>query len=464
MTQEGFFPRGWRRLRVAGDLVVGPCAFLLAFLIRLYIPIPLTDHLLPGDRLGFFLDNWTLVLATQVVALYFFALYEPPRVSARIELLQRLVAAVCLQGLMLMGYYFLREAVFPRSILVLFVPLNCALLFAWRLLFRRLHPPRVRRVAIVGGGSTALAMAESLRSHHHHGLELAGFIRAPGSSEGTGESELEPVLGTTEDAPGLIADGIIDDVILASESYPWQTRLIDRVARIAPAKGNVWLLPGAFESLLAGTRYYWVGDNPLIEVAREAEWRINRPLKRGMDLVCATGLLALLGPVLLLAAATALITSGRPIFYQQTRLGRSRAPFTIHKLRTMRTGAEQGTGEAMALPDDPRVTPIGRIFRRYRIDEIPQLFNVLAGTMSLVGPRPERPGFADEFENSVPGYAKRFGVTPGVTGLAQVHGDYLSTPQTKVRYDLAYIANWSIWLDFYILLRTIRSVLTSSGI
>jgi exopolysaccharide biosynthesis polyprenyl glycosylphosphotransferase len=312
-------------------------------------------------------------------------------------------------------------------------------------------------------------MARSLRAQTRHGLELAGFIATP--DDGRGEpraagppAELAPLLGTVDDLPRLVGSGAIDDVILASETSPWQTRLIDAMAKSAPSTSNVWLLPGPFESLIAGTRYHWVDDHPLIEVARDVEWRINWPLKRAFDMVFGGLLLALLSPVLLVGAAAVLFGSGRPVFYRQVRIGRGSRPFRIVKLRTMRPDAEHATGEALATAADPRVTGVGRWLRRYRIDEIPQLWNVLTGTMSLVGPRPERPGFADAFAGNVAGYAQRYLVPPGVTGLAQVHGDYHSTPETKIRYDLAYIANWSLWLDFTILIRTAKVILTSPSV
>jgi len=129
----------------------------------------------------------------------------------------------------------------------------------------------------------------------------------------------------------------------------------------------------------------------------------------------------------------------------------------------MRQGAEQGE-EVLATPGDPRLTPVGAFMRRTRLDELPQLFNVLAGSMSLVGPRPERPGFVRAYLERVPGYAERFSLRPGLTGLAQVNGEYDSTPENKLRYDLAYQANWTLWLDLSILVRTIRTVLSSRGV
>jgi exopolysaccharide biosynthesis polyprenyl glycosylphosphotransferase len=424
MTLKGSLPRGFRPIRLAGDVMVGPIAFLLAFVVRLYVPVPMTRSLLPLDRLSFYAEHWTIVVVTQVVALYFFAFYDPPQPAARPELLRRLIAATSLQGLVLMGYYFLVREDFPRSVLLLFVPINCLLLFGWRLLVWRLHPPRRRRVAIVGGGPAAMAMARSLRAQTRHGLELVGFIATPqgGGSEPApagataAAGELAPVLGTVDDVPRLVGSGAIDDVILASETSPWQTRLIDAMARSAPSSSNVWLLPGPFESLIAGTRYHWIDDHPLIEVARDVEWRINWPLKRAFDMVVGGLLLVLLSPVLLVGAAAVVLGSGRPIFYRQVRVGRGSRPFSIVKLRTMRPDAEGSTGEALATAADPRVTGVGRWLRRYRIDEIPQLWNVLDGTMSLVGPRPERPGFADAFSSDIAGYAQRYVVPPGVTG------------------------------------------------
>jgi lipopolysaccharide/colanic/teichoic acid biosynthesis glycosyltransferase len=130
----------------------------------------------------------------------------------------------------------------------------------------------------------------------------------------------------------------------------------------------------------------------------------------------------------------------------------------------MQMDAEAESGEVMAQPGDPRLTPIGAFLRRFRLDELPQVFNVLAGSMSLVGPRPERPGFVQRYLREVPGYAERFSLAPGLTGLAQVNGDYHSSPQNKLRYDLAYMANWTLWLDLSILLRTVKIVLTSRGV
>ena len=253
-------------------------------------------------------------------------------------------------------------------------------------------------------------------------------------------------------------------MVLASSNAGWRAGLLDGLAEARPAHASVLSLPGPYESLIGRMRYRWVHDLPLIEVVRETEWRINWPLKRLLDLVGGSVLLLVASPLMILCALAVRLTSPGDVLYRQTRIGRGQKSFILYKFRTMRQDAEAESGEVLAQPGDPRLTPIGAFLRRYRLDELPQLFNVLQGTMSLVGPRPERPGFVQRYLAEVPGYAERFSLAPGLTGLAQVNGDYYSSPQNKLRYDLAYLANWSLWLDLSILLRTVKIVLTSRGV
>jgi exopolysaccharide biosynthesis polyprenyl glycosylphosphotransferase len=453
-------------LRLLGDAVAALLAFAAAFLLRVYLPLPFTQGLLPEDRLLFLFEEWGPVLVAQLAALYFFGFYDPPRPRSRPEVARRLLAAVGLQGLVLMGYYFLGNHVFPRSVLLLHLVLDFALLLAWRLLLDRTERRHERRVVIVGCGDAAREVAEALRLHTWHGLQVAGFVPRPGEAPpASGADEvLGPCLGTADDLPALLASGQVEDVVLAGSDDSWQSRLLDRLAGTRPAHTNVLLLPGPFESLIGRMRYRWVHDLPLVEVVRESEWRINWPLKRVLDLAGGFLLLALALPVLAACAVAVRFTSPGPILYRQTRVGHGQRPFTLLKLRTMRMDAEAESGEVLAQPDDPRLTPIGAFLRRFRLDEVPQLLNVLWGTMSLVGPRPERPGFVQRYLLEVPGYAERFSIAPGLTGLAQVNGDYHSSPQNKLRYELAYLANWSLWLDLSILFRTVKIVLTSRGV
>jgi exopolysaccharide biosynthesis polyprenyl glycosylphosphotransferase len=451
-----------RSLRLAGDGAAAAAALWAAFLVRIHLPLPFTRGLLPGDRLRLLSREWLVVVLLQFATLYFLGFYDAPRPRSRVEIARRLAAAAALQALALMAWWFLANREFPRSVLLLYVVFNYTLLLGWRVLLDRTERRRERRVAIVGGGAAARELARTLEREPWHGLRAAGWVTTPGEPEE--EPGLGPCLGTTEDLPALLAAGDIEDILLVGSGDSWQTRLIDRLAGTRPDHTNVLLLPDPFESLIGRMRYRWVHDLPLIEVMRETEWRINWPLKRLLDF--AAGSLLLLAAALPMAvcALAVRLTSPGDVLYRQTRVGRGQKPFTLYKFRTMRQDAEAESGEVLAQPGDPRLTPIGAFLRRYRLDELPQLFNVLQGTMSLVGPRPERPGFVQRYLAEVPGYAERFSLAPGLTGLAQVNGDYYSSPQNKLRYDLAYMANWTIWLDVSILLRTVKIVLTSRGV
>jgi exopolysaccharide biosynthesis polyprenyl glycosylphosphotransferase len=454
-----------RWLRLAGDGFAAIAALWSAFLVRLHVPIPGTRGLLPGDRLRFLSQGWLVVLLLQFATLYFLGFYDAPRPRSRGEIARRLAGAAAFQAMALMAWWFLASREFPRSVVLLFVAFDFTLLFGWRLLLDRTERHKERRVAIAGGDAAARELAVTLEREPWHGLKVAGWVVIPGESATDGEEPaLGPLLGTTADLPALLADGRIDDILLVGSSDSWQTRLIDGLAGTRPDHTSVLLLPGPFESLIGRMRYRWVHDLPLIEVVRETEWRINWPLKRLLDLAAGLGLLLLASPVAAACALAVRATSAGGILYRQTRVGRGQKPFTLYKFRTMRQDAEAESGEVLSQPGDPRLTPIGAFLRRFRLDEIPQLFNVLQGTMSLVGPRPERPGFVRRYLKEVPGYAERFSLAPGLTGLAQVNGDYYSSPQNKLRYDLAYMANWTLWLDLSILLRTVKIVLTSRGV
>lgn len=463
-------PFAWRLLRLSGDLTAGVGAFYLAFLARIHLAFPFTQFLLPADRLRFFEREWWVAAASQALALYFFGFYDSPRESRSPEGTRRLLAAMTFQGLGLAGYYFLTDRQFPRSVLLLFVVINALLLVMWRSLVARWYRAPRRRVALVGSGPAARELAAKINAHGRRDIEVVGFVPAPDDPEEQGPSSTQAeallgrCLGTVADLPGLLATSNIDDIIVATAARAWQTTLLDELANLHPARGNVLLLPGPMESLIGRMRYRWVDDMPLIEVMRQSEWRAHRPIKRLMDLVAGSLLLVATLPLILLCALAIFLSSGRPVFYRQDRLGLARTPFALWKLRTMRVDAESATGETLAVAGDPRLTPVGAWLRRLRLDELPQLAQVVTGRMSLVGPRPERPGFVEKFAAEIPGYAERFTVPPGLTGLAQVHGDYHSTPQNKLRYDLAYIANWSPWLDLAILFRTVKIVLTSRGL
>ncbi len=193
---------------------------------------------------------------------------------------------------------------------------------------------------------------------------------------------------------------------------------------------------------------------------------LRRLVKRGMDIVCGVTGLILIAPFVPLIALAIKLDSPGPVFYRQERVGVKEKPFMLYKFRTMRADAEQGTGAVWAQQNDRRVTRLGAFFRKSRIDELPQFFNILRGDMSMVGPRPERPEFVDKLKELIPYYSERHFVRPGVTGWAQVrypYGASVDDAVEKLRYDLYYIKNLSLWFDLMIILDTVRVVLFRKG-
>ena len=451
----------WRLARILTDLITGLLAMGGAFLARLHLDLPFTLYRLPPDRVEFLPFALALVAVSQVPMLYLFGFYELPHPQERVERLRRLAAATAAQALLLIGIYFLANRDFPRSVLVLFAGFDFALLLLSRVVMDRVLLPPRRSAVIIGAGPGAHEIALRVGRYPWYGLEIVGWVPAPfdePGAEGPGER-----LGDLRDVPRLLESGAADEVILTSAAATWQTELVDRLARGAGRRAGVLLLPGPFDSLLGRMRYRSVYDLPLIEVVREEEWGRARPEKRILDLLVAVLVGVALLPVLLVCMAIVRVADGSPVLYRQVRVGREQREFLMWKLRTMRNDAESEEQEILATPDDPRLTRVGRVLRNLRLDEVPQLWCVLRGDMSLVGPRPERPGFVRRYLHEVHGYGARFAIPPGLTGLAQVSGDYHSSAENKLRYDLAYLANWSLWLDLSILVRTVRIVLTSRG-
>lgn len=194
--------------------------------------------------------------------------------------------------------------------------------------------------------------------------------------------------------------------------------------------------------------------------------RTYAAVKRVLDVVCSILGAIILSPLMILAFFLVKLTSKGPVIYSQTRVGKDGKNFQIFKFRTMRVDAEKNSGPVWAAKNDSRMTPVGNFLRKSHIDELPQLFNVLKGEMSIIGPRPERPVFVEEFKLSIPNYEGRLAVKPGITGLAQVWHRYdttLADVKKKVRYDRLYIKKMSFWADFNIILRTLRVVITGEG-
>ena len=222
---------------------------------------------------------------------------------------------------------------------------------------------------------------------------------------------------------------------------------------------RVTIVPGVYEAMLGLPRLDTVDDIPLVKLDRRGNAGLYGVLKPVIDKTIALGALLVTSPILGLALLAVKATSKGPAIYKQERVTRRGHIFTLYKVRTMVESAEAESGPRLSSENDERVTRIGGLLRATKIDELPQLFNVVKGEMSLVGPRPERPCFVREYERKIACYKERSRVFAGITGMAQVYGDYLTTPETKLRYDLFYVYNWSLRMDVKIILLTVRAIL-----
>lgn len=449
-------------LLLLGDLLIGLLAYGGAWLVRIYVPLPFTMDLLPQERFDAVTHSWVLLALSQAFVLFVLGLYDDLRVMRYREVLSHLTSAVALQVAIITSVFYFTNGVFPRTVILVFGALNLAALTAWRFYVKSLLQVRIRRVLVVGDSpDSASGLAEEIEKSSGMGLQVVGI--AAGLGEGKTEGPSAHILGGLEDVRDLVLRHDVDEILFASRES-WKDQVFDGLSRLQLERPlRIAIQPSVYEIAIGRLRHINIHDTPLIEVRSNPNEPLARLLKRGFDLVAALICLTLLAPVSLLVAIAIAISSPGPIFYVQERVGRGGRVFRLIKFRTMVPDAEKASGEVLAEPGDPRVTGVGAILRRFRLDEVPQFLNVLKGDMSFVGPRPERPSFVRRFVAEIPGYAERHKVKPGMTGLAQVRGYYHTAVENKLRFDLAYIYNYSFSLDLLILLETLKVVLTRRG-
>ncbi|MBI3796937.1 MAG: sugar transferase [Deltaproteobacteria bacterium] len=454
---------------VFADLLCVLCAYGGAFFLRVHFPLPFTADFLPPSRLEEVSHPLFFLLATQVVLLYFFGFYELHALQHRGRLVTPVAAALGVQLLTTTAWYFFRgDLSFPRSVLILFWFLNTlgvAGLRRW--VVQRLRQAGPQRILVVGTETDIQAFLAGLPElRPFPEFAIAGLVSLNGHSNQR-EDYGVPWMGSADELPRILQEAPVDDVLLLSPAT-WKDVLVDRLLRLPAqptgARPRLLVVPSMYDILVGRVSSLQLHDVPLVEVLKNPREDLEFFIKGILDKGIAGLLLILNVPILCLAAVLIKATSPGPVLYCQQRVGQGGKEFTLYKLRTMMDGAEQETGPVLAGPEDERVTWIGRFLRDSRIDEIPQLGNVLNGTMSLVGPRPERPEFVGEFLRTIPGYAERLQVKPGLTGLAQVDGEYHTTAEYKLKYDLAYIYNHSLWLDLRIMAETVKVMLARRGV
>ncbi len=453
------FQRFFTQLKVLLDAVVLGFSFGAAYTLRFWSP-----RFLPYEVKSPW-NNTLRILGTIVVlypaAIHAFGLYRPARIRSFLDDAFGLFKAWILASMALVTVtYFLQPVRYSRLVLGFFFGVSFVLVVAERYVFRRVLQAFRRKgfnqknVLVIGAGDLGRRVLGILHDHRELGFNVIGVLSRRPAKVGT-RIEGVPVIGRLADLPGVMGGGVPIDQVVIALPLEEQGALRGLMAVLSESTADVKIVPDLVQYVTLSGGVEEFGGLPLLSLQNGPLDGWNGVTKRLFDLVLSSAALLVAGPIVGGLAALVKLESPGPVFYRQERMGMDGRLFHILKLRTMRQDAERG-GARMAVAGDDRVTRLGRLLRRTSLDELPQLWNVLRGDMSLVGPRPERPVFIQEFRRQIPRYQLRHKVKAGITGWAQVNGFRGQTSiEKRIEYDLYYIENWSLWLDLKILARTV---------
>jgi len=466
------------------DLIAIVIGFLLAYWLRFALQVvPVRD--LPGDvpSVTAYLPVLAAALLVLPLVMASTRLYRIRRTNARLESYIHAASAITLGMALvaaLVSLYrptelipvftgpdgaqtFVRVLRFSvsRWFLVFFWATSAMLTVGNRVLIQK-YLDRVRRsgrnlkrVLIAGTGVLARTVVDKIRLHEEFGFQIVGML-ASDAEAGSAYRGVD-VIGTLADAPGLVRDRQIDQIYVALP-LDSHAEVLTLLRSVSHEIVEIKVVPDLLQYITLRAGVEDLDGVPIVNLSRVPMDGFPALIKRSFDVAVAGGCLLLFAPLLPLIALAVKVTSPGPVFYRQSRMGLDGRSFDILKFRSMIVGAESGTGPVWADEHDSRCTPIGAILRKLSLDELPQFWNILRGDMSLVGPRPERPHFVDEFREHIPKYMLRHRVRAGLTGWAQVHGWRGNTSlEKRIEYDLYYIENWSLALDIKILWMTVTN-------
>jgi len=440
--------------------------------VALFVAHRLQRAIKPGsiDRFLSYLPLTLLLIATIIIFSYLRQRYHGRRPANLLDSFSKTIGTVTIAFLVaLVAIVFLYPDHFnygtvpyPRSFIlagwgfaILFVTLGRWLYSLFVRLLQKRGLGR-HKVLVVGSGDIGRMLIQKLQSVNDSGHEVVGYIEANGERLQVAGVQR---LGRSADIPAVIDKYHIDEVVIGLPEASHQ-ELVHIISLCEREKVSIKIFPDVFQIMATEVAVSDLAGLPLLSVRDVAlrGWKLS--LKRGYDLVMATTALIFFSPFMLLIALLIKLESPGPVFYIQERMGLDAQPFPTLKFRSMRTDAE-AHGPGWTTPDDPRKTKLGGLLRKLSVDELPQFINVIRGDMSVVGPRPERPIYVEQFRQYIPRYMERHREKAGITGWAQINGlrgDTSIVERTK--YDLWYIENWSLWLDFKITLLTVVRIFT----
>ncbi|MEQ1758975.1 MAG: undecaprenyl-phosphate glucose phosphotransferase [Vicinamibacterales bacterium] len=464
---------------VVSDMFLASWAFLLAYLIRFESGlVPVTKGFPPLDQ---YLNVLPFVAVLTPLAYQLQGVYRLRRGRSRIDdffavLIGSILAVVL--GIVTTLYvqtYYASEAsratgAYEVSQLVwlLFLGLNVVLTSLSRETIRELLERRwragigLKRILIAGSGDLGRMVADRVLQHRELGYQVVGFVDDRAGGDHIGYRGL-PLLGTLSEV-GEIAQREKVDHLYVALPLEEHSKLLDLVELTSRECLDVKVVPDLLQFIALRARLEDLDGLPIININDVPLQGVNAWIKRAIDVALSLGALLVIAIPAAIIATLVKLTSRGPIFYRQERMGLDGKAFTVFKFRSMPLNAEASSGPVWADDDDPRVTTLGKWLRRFDLDELPQFWNVLKGDMSIVGPRPERPFFVEQFKHRIPQYMLRHKVKAGITGWAQVNGWRGNTSlEKRIEFDLYYIENWSVTLDIKIMwLTLVRGMIKST--
>ena len=455
---------------VISDALLGLSAFIVAYALRFHtglIPVskgipPLRQYIniLPfvvvAVPLGFYLQGLYRLRRGRSRVDDFFAVF----VGSILAVLFGMMSTIYVETYIVISAKDTGALEVSQPVWIIFLVLNVALTFASRELMREVLERRwragigLKKILIAGSGDLGRLIADKILEHRELGYQIVGFVDDRAGGDHLGYRGF-PLLGTLDDAADITAQEGIDHlyVALPPEQHVRMLELLESTSR---EMVDVKVVPDLLQVIALRARLEDLDGIPVININEPPLQGFNTIVKRTIDVAISSAALAILALPLGLIALLVKLTSKGPVLFHQERMGLDGKPFTIVKFRSMYDDAERQTGPVWAVADDPRVTHLGRFLRRSNLDELPQLWNVLRGDMSIVGPRPERPHFVEQFKHKIPQYMLRHKVKAGLTGWAQVNGWRGNTAlEKRIEYDLYYIENWSVRLDLKIMWLTL---------
>ena len=464
-------------LLVIGDLLIITLLIPVSFYIRgFYRHVELIDFILQlFPRLFIILQDYTVASSTLIfiyISIFYIGeLYSLERNYRRFfELLRIAILVILAMGIISVFYYLGPHWRMGRGIFGIHALLTWVCISLWRFVYSLIKPRIIalRNILIIGAGMVGRTLAEEMQKNFSSLYRIIGFIDDDPAKQNIMISGI-PVLGAGKDINRIASENKIDIIIFAILHRATEVNgLLIKSILDLKAKGiNVFEMPTFYKKVTGKIPVKCIEDVWLLFSQKFLGGsRIEeKNIKRLADVWISAFSLAVLSPIFLIVTLLIKLTSKGPVFYKQERVGLDKKPYQLFKFRTMIANAEE-SGPVWATRNDPRATLLGRFLRRTRLDEVPQFINVLKGDMSIVGPRPERPNFVEMLEQYIPYYSLRFSAKPGLTGWAQVNYQYgasVEDAHIKLQYDLYYIQEMSILLDFIIMLKTLQTIFLHRG-